>query len=240
MINIIFDVDDTLYNLMEPFARAHEELFADRTDASSDELFMASRSYSDVAFRLSREGKLPKEDEFAYRIQRTYRDVQIPLTREEAGLFEKRYRYYQNFIHVPPLMEQLLTECKERKLTMGVLTNGTEAAQGKKIKNLRLDRWFAPENIFISDVVGVSKPDARIFEFVGLQLDLHPADTWYIGDSFEMDVIGAKSAGWHVIWFNHRKRPMPGGDIRPDFKVTSLHELKEAIEKILRHRQSQK
>ena len=43
MKNIIFDVDDTLYNLMEPFEKAHKELMAARTDADCEKLFEASR-----------------------------------------------------------------------------------------------------------------------------------------------------------------------------------------------------
>jgi hypothetical protein len=57
MKNVIFDVDDTLYDLMEPFQKAHKELMAARTDADCEELFEASRTYSDEAFCMSREGK---------------------------------------------------------------------------------------------------------------------------------------------------------------------------------------
>ena len=42
MKNIIFDVDDTLYNLMEPFEKAHKELMAACTDADCEELFEAT------------------------------------------------------------------------------------------------------------------------------------------------------------------------------------------------------
>ena len=73
MKNIIFDVDDTLYDLMEPFQKAHEELMEERTDAECEELFKASRTYSDEAFYMAREGKIAKDEEFAYRIQKTYR-----------------------------------------------------------------------------------------------------------------------------------------------------------------------
>ena len=77
MKNIIFDVDDTLYNLMEPFEKAHKELMAARTDADCEELFEASRTYSDEAFCMSREGKISEDEEFAYRVQKTYEDVGV-------------------------------------------------------------------------------------------------------------------------------------------------------------------
>ena len=84
MKNIIFDVDDTLYNLMEPFEKAHKELMAARTDADCEELFEASRTYSDEAFCMSREGKISEDEEFAYRVQKTYADVGVEVSKEEA------------------------------------------------------------------------------------------------------------------------------------------------------------
>ena len=48
----------------------------------------------------------------------------------------------------------------------------------------------------------------------------------------EIDVVGAKNSGLHVIWFNHRNRPMPEGDIVPDVEVTSGQELFEYIKKL--------
>ena len=41
---------------------------------SCEELFEASRTYSDEAFCMSREGKISEDEEFAYRVQKTYAD----------------------------------------------------------------------------------------------------------------------------------------------------------------------
>ncbi|MEL0039876.1 MAG: HAD hydrolase-like protein, partial [Ilumatobacter sp.] len=51
-----------------------------------------------------------------------------------------------------------------------------------------------------SHVVGVAKPDPRIF---GFALDLHPETDperiLYVGDSVVMDVAGARAAGLHPV-----------------------------------------
>lgn len=233
MKNIIFDVDDTLYDLMEPFERAHKELFAGDTDVECEELFKLSRVYSDEAFYMAREGKISPEEEFAYRIIKSYGDVQVEVDREQAKKFEERYRYYQNHIHVPKKMQDLLTLCREQELPMGVLTNGTEKNQGKKLRTLELERWFSKENMFISDVIGATKPDIRAFGAVLEKMHLKPEDTWFIGDTFEVDVVGAKNAGWHVIWFNHRRRSKPEGMAEADIEVSTLEELRNEIQKIV-------
>lgn len=228
-MNIIFDIDDTIYNLMEPFALAHEETYAAKTVADCEELFKASRKYSDEAFYMQERGEIKAEEEFAYRIVKTYADVGIEVTMDEAKHFEERYRYHQNHIHVPKGMEKILDDCKEKKITIGALTNGKKENQGKKIEILGLKRWFEKESLYISGEIGASKPDVRAFLAVQEGLKLKPEETWFIGDTFEVDVAGAKNAGWHVIWFNHRKRPMPEGNIVPDMEVNTIEQLHKAI-----------
>lgn len=225
MKNIIFDVDDTLYDLMEPFKKAHEELFAAKTEEDCEKLFKKSRTYSDEAFYMVREGKIPQEEEFAYRIQKTYKDVGIDVNEEDAKKFEERYRYHQKHIHLPNTMKEILTRCKQQGKTIGILTNGTALHQGKKLEILGLDQWFSKENMFISDAIGYTKPDIRAFGVVQEKMNLDPEETWFIGDTFEVDIVGAKNAGWHVIWYNHRKRQMPEGAIKPDIEVRSVEEL---------------
>ena len=85
--------------------------------------------------------------------------------------------------------------------------------------------------MFISDAIGYTKPNIKAFQIVQDKMNLNPEETWFVGDTFEVDVVGAKKAGWHVIWFNHRKRPMPEGDIRPDLEVRTVEELMDVITK---------
>ena len=208
MKNVIFDVDDTLYDLMEAFDKVHKEFFEDKTKEDCEELFKRSRIYSDEAFYMAREGKISHDDEFA-----------------------ERYRYHQKHIHVPDGIKALLSECKKQGKTMGLLTNGTVRHQGKKLKTLGLSQWFDKDEMFISDAIGYTKPNIKAFQIVQDKMNLIPEETWFVGDTFEVDVVGAKKAGWHVIWFNHRKRPMPEGDIRPDLEVRTVEELMDVITK---------
>ncbi len=45
------------------------------------------------------------------------------------------------------------------------------------------------------------KPHKRIFEFILKKSELRPEDIWYIGDQYECDIVGAKSAGIFPIWY---------------------------------------
>ena len=167
---------------MEPFEKAHKELMAARTDADCEELFEASRTYSDEAFCMSREGKISEDEEFAYRVQKTYADVGVEVSKEEAKQFEERYRYYQKHIQVPEITKQILDHCKEN-YRIGILTNGTTKNQGKKLETLGSDHWFNPKTMFISDSIGAAKPDVKAFYTVQKEMKLDPEETWFIGDT---------------------------------------------------------
>jgi putative hydrolase of the HAD superfamily len=78
-----------------------------------------------------------------------------------------------------------------------------------------------------SGQVGVSKPDPRIFRIALDALDVPADDTWYVGDSPAIDVVGARRAGIHPIL-------MDPFQLRGDLGVTragSLHEVAAMVDR---------
>ena len=228
-MNLVFDLDDTLYDLSEPFRRCHKDLFADKLGEECEELFRMSRIYSDEVLALEKEGKIAKEDAFYRRIHRTYLDAGIDMDRATADLFEEKYRYYQKHITVPEKIKVMLDFCKEAGHTMAILTNGNVANQGSKVDVLGIRKWFKEENIFISEVTGYHKPAKGAFLYVQEHLGVEAKDLWYIGDTYESDVFGSKQVGWNSIWYNHRHRTAPEEGYTPDITVYTAEELLEVL-----------
>lgn len=208
-IYLVFDIDDTMYDLMAPFKKSHDHLFAGRVNADTTELFKKSRIYSDIILEREKNGEIPSTDSFHERLRMTYQDVGLKITREESALFETEYRYYQTKIEMFDFMRDVLDYCKEARLPIAVLTNGSYKGQWKKAEALNLQSWFSPEQIFISGEIGYHKPDVRAFQAVSERMHFLPEQTWYVGDTYESDIIGASQAGWHTIWLNHRMRACP-------------------------------
>ena len=237
----IFDLDDTIYNLMEPFERTHEDFYASMTDAPCEELFRMSRIYSDEAFYMEAKGLISRKEEFAYRSRKTYADVGIAVDDEAAESFEARYRYYQKHIHIPRGMVKILEELKDRGILTAVLSNGKHKSQQAKVDALGLTAYILQERIFFSEDLSAPKPDVRAFEEV-IEALFHQAalsgqtfnrnDIYYIGDSFEVDIEGARAAGLNCIWFNHRKRKAASEKIKPDYEVHSPDELAKVLNEI--------
>lgn len=66
------------------------------------------------------------------------------------------------------------------------------------LKDFGVDRFF--KAIIESAVLGVRKPDPRIFEHGVKALGILPEETLVIGDSYNKDIVPAESIGCQVIW----------------------------------------
>ncbi len=62
-----------------------------------------------------------------------------------------------------------------------------------------------------SSVAGVSKPDPRIFARATAQAGVGAAETLYVGDSLQQDIIPARAAGLRTAWLVG-----PHGDVMPE------------------------
>ena len=67
------------------------------------------------------------------------------------------------------------------------------------LKEFKLDGIF--DTIIESAVVGVRKPDPRIFTLGVEALGMQPDEVVVVGDSMDKDIIPAAKAGCHTIWF---------------------------------------
>ena len=80
------------------------------------------------------------------------------------------------------------------------------------------------EVVIDSRLVGFEKPDPRIFQAALDLLDASPAESLYVGDIYEVDVLGARGAGLDVILLdpagNHA-----GRDVRTARSIAEVADL---------------
>ena len=230
---IIFDVDDTLYDLAAPYRRAFAEIFADRPDLDVDELFKLSRVKSDEAFELLSAGKITSEDHVVYRVQATYAAFGVEVSRPQALAFLAAYARAQEELALPPETADLLDACVASGLPLGVISNGASDHQRQKMRSLGVMRWVSEEHVVISGDIGMPKPEPALYAEMERRLGVSGAGVWYVGDTYETDVVGAKRAGWSCIWLDRRGRPVPDVPEQPDLTVTSVDALCAAVKALL-------
>ena len=89
-----------------------------------------------------------------------------------------------------------------------------------------LDGIFS--KIIESAVVGIRKPDPRIFTLGVEALGLKPEEVIVVGDSIDKDIIPARDAGCHTVWFKGEGwTDDPVDETIPEKIVTDLSQLIE-------------
>lgn len=231
---VVFDVDDTLYDMLQPFLGAYRELCGERYDLPVQELFLAFRRHSDDRFVDSQTGKMTMEELYIYRVRMMLRDYDIDVTDEEALAFQRLYMDLQYRICLSPVMQDLLDALHSRA-AIGIITNGESRHQRNKLRSLNVSPWVPEEHIIVSGDLPFRKPDVRIFREMEHRLRLAPEHLIYVGDAFDLDMVGAQQAGWQSVWFNHRRRSIPeNSDIRPNAEVHTEEELAAVLKEYLR------
>jgi putative hydrolase of the HAD superfamily len=87
------------------------------------------------------------------------------------------------------------------------------------IANLGWSAYF--DTVTFTQEVGLQKPDPRVFRFALARAGQRPADSVYVGDSWEADYLGATNAGLKAVWLNRGGRPAP----EPCREIGSLKDL---------------
>ena len=231
---IFFDIDDTLYDLAQPYLRAYETVYGDSLGIDAKALFARSRVHTDVRFGEMSAGLITLDEYHADRIQRTFGDFGVKLSFDEAIRFQRTYESYQRDIRLTEGTMQMLDACKASGIPMGILTNGTSEGQWRKVRTLGLLRWFREEDVLVSGEIGVRKPAREAFDYAAAHFGVEPGKCWYVGDSYANDIEPAPAAGWHVVWFNHRGNERPEGGAEPDVMVRSQEELGALVERLVR------
>lgn len=62
-----------------------------------------------------------------------------------------------------------------------------------------VDAWFVAQDQRTAEAIGARKPDPRAFLITCDRLGVAPDSVLSVGDEFEVDVVGARSAGLHAV-----------------------------------------
>jgi HAD superfamily hydrolase (TIGR01509 family) len=118
---------------------------------------------------------------------------------------------------------KVIAELRRRGFTLGVVSNADGRISAALTARGTADCFTV---IVDSHVVGVEKPDARIFHIALNACGARPAETIFIGDIYEIDVCGARNAGIAPVLLDPLNRY---GDVDCP-RITTLNELIAALQ----------
>ena len=230
---IFFDLDDTLFDFSSASLVSLRTLFDESPEISgrfpdSDAFIDEYHIHNKLMWQLHESGRISADFLKGERFRLTL----APHSDDEAT--RKRMRAYNDrYLRLlgecdAPLegAKELLAGISKRHL-IGVLTNGFNEAQYRKLRSSGLDRFV--QRMVISDEIGIQKPDPRIFRYAELATGATPESTVMIGDNPDNDIRGAIDAGWSAIYLDRKSKPFKSSSPLFLGRTDSLNDIIEMI-----------
>ena len=230
---LIFDVDDTLLDFYPAFSTAQRNV----ADKLGIEL---SKEYYETddkcGWRAWEECRLDKTEE---------KDVQENYHVYYYQYFRKHFEYlleaYGKVCGVQELVDCYLKSISSSKVmkepdTLSVYTklsqryklvlatNGIERVQKERLFD------FLPYTykLYISEAIGLIKPTEDFYNYIMNDLKCKVDECLMIGDSITNDIIGAKSIGMDVCYYNVKGKIKPE-NLTVDYEVNSINDLVQIL-----------
>lgn len=199
-----FDLDDTLYSHFDYYYKIFHimENAIIKTNISFEKFYDIFQYFSVDEYNKFMQEIKSKEEYKNDRVIRAYAHFGHSVSEADAIIFNSLYLYFQNKIELRNGVVDLFNYANTKGIELFILTNGPSEDQRRKIKYLGIEKYIKKENWFISNEIGVSKPNKKIFQKVEDNLQYSNNEIVFVGDSFENDARGASQAGWTGIWLS--------------------------------------
>jgi putative hydrolase of the HAD superfamily len=229
---VLFDLDDTLFDHRYAARCVLQDLQSCHAGLREYPLEFLERE----DFRLLGEkhvlvmaGSLSPDDARVQRIRSLFAHCGEQITVERAKeLAARRVEIYRQSRRPVAGAVALLKELK-RHIRIGIVTNNFTEEQRDKIEACGLTSLI--DVLVTSEETGQPKPEREIFYAALRRLECEPHEAVMVGDSWEVDVIGATGAGLRAVWFNRDGLRKP--DAPEVLEITSLEPAQEVAVQII-------
>jgi len=221
---VTFDLDDTLWKI-EPVILKAEKMFYKWLEKNYP---VVTKQYNIESLRkLIRQTSLENLD-----IKHDLTKVRIMSYTKLKDLYKlpddmpkKSFNYFMKYRNDVTLFKDVenILESMKKKYTLGTITNGNAS-----LKTIGIEKYFDFE--VKASEVGYMKPDSKIFEHALDLVKCKPSEMLHIGDSYEKDIIGAKSVNMNYIWIRHNDEIVK--DIKKENMVDNFSQIPEKIKKL--------
>ena len=227
---VLFDIDDTLYSTTSfaSLARRHSAE-ALRGLGVAYPINLLLRELDEIIAEFS------SNDERHYHrlLQRLPRRTFEGLN--TAVLIAGAVRaYHETKTMLAPFPDVLpaLRQLARTDLIRGVITAGLEIKQAEKLLRLGVYPLLTSTAIFISDQIGISKPNPKLYRRACDELGVRPEETLYVGDNPRTDIDPANEVGMiTVLCRRGGKHENTPGRTRPRHTIRGFAELLHILDR---------
>lgn len=219
---LLWDVDGTLLDFDAAEKAAIKSLFTefDLGDCTDEMIDCYSKINISYWQRLER-GEITKPHVLLGRFNEFFEKYGIDTSVSEKFNDAYQLRLGDTIVYRDDSKE--IVSSLKGKIRQIAVTNGTITAQTKKLDRSGLG--ILMDGIYMSEELGIEKPDRRFFDIVFEKEGINDrSEVMIVGDSLTSDVQGGINAGISICWYNPGKSKKPD-DIKIDFEINDLHEL---------------
>jgi len=132
--------------------------------------------------------------------------------------------YWPRVEAIPGVIPALADLCNTYPLYLATNASDSDANLVRiALQRVGLEDFFA--GIFTSNELQATKPDPLFYQRV-LQACSFPAnEVVMVGDDYSADILGARQAGLHAIWYNPASLPCPMEQIMHDAEIQTMSDL---------------
>jgi putative hydrolase of the HAD superfamily len=205
--HIFFDLDHTLWDFDKNSGLTFEKIF--KLNNINIKLVDFLKVYEPINFnywKLYRDEKIDKESLRYGRLSDTFYALNFDI---KSGMINKLSEEYITYLCTYNNLFDGATEILEYlfpKYQLHIITNGFKEVQQGKLNNANIDHYF--QTVTNSEMVGVKKPNPKIFNHALSQARATIEESVMIGDNLEADIFGAINVGLEAICFNYHNEPL--------------------------------
>ena len=222
--HIFFDLDHTIWDFDRNAHETLTELYGNYNLRelglhSCDDFISTYTAHNHQLWTQYHLGQISKVELRAERFKKTFIELGIEPEKVPA-------QFEDDYVSISPTKTNLFDGATEvlaylqEKYHLHIISNGFKETTLTKMHLSGLNPYF--KNVFISEDVGVNKPDKAIFAHALSKADAQIHESIMIGDSLEADIRGAQNFGMKAIFFNPLKVAKPE-DVT--WEINSLKEL---------------
>ena len=138
-----------------------------------------------------------------------------------AGYHDTKFRDLLPFPDAIPFLKAV----REAGLITGVVTHGLTAKQAEKIVRLGLLPHLNSNAIFISDQLGIAKPNPNLYQAALRAIGVAPEEAMHVGDSLSHDIAPPNSLGMRTAWIYRTAKEGQDLAIKPSHRIQEFQEL---------------
>jgi putative hydrolase of the HAD superfamily len=225
--HLFFDLDHTLWdfdaNAKGTLQQLHLDLkLVDKGVHDFDLFHNNYLKHNEKLWARYRNGQIKQDELRIKRMWLTLLDFQIAdedLSRQLSELF---LQLLPTRTILFPDTKEVLQYLTDKSYQLHLITNGFEKTQHAKLNSSGLSPNF--KQVIPSEGSNSLKPQKEIFEFALTRAKAQVNDSIMIGDTLDVDILGAMNAGMDQVHVNYNNAPQ---DLEPTYTITVLKELKE-------------